>query len=886
MTLSDRAKGWLVVCMVVTALPCEAAFVDRTATLAPGLSDGHSSWGDFNNDSYPDLYSGDTLWRNNGGTNFTALPGYGWGIWGDYDNDGYLDIFVLGGSRVMRNLSGSGNFSVLTHPALPTTDNRGACWADLDNDGYVDLYVGGYEADGYQPDAILSNNNGTGFVVSWQEPLVAPDNLVFPGRGVTACDFDRDGDQDIYVSNYRIEANYLWLNNGSGAITGIAIPYGVAGVYDGWRHSYGHTIGSAWGDFNNDGYIDLFVGNFSHWDAWQDRARFYQNDGPPAYHFTERWVLNSADWQESYASPAVADYDNDGDLDLYFSTVYEGNHARLYRNNGGWSFTDVTAAEGLGGMPSTYKAAWADFDNDGDMDLATSGRIYVNQGNANHWLKVHLTGDGVAVNRAAIGAQVRIGLGSGTLVRQVEGGTGEGNQNDLTLHFGLGSETGPVTLDVLWPNGSTHSVSNLAVDGRVDIHMAPRVSNVGVTALTHDSATLNGSLTSPSGPVGVRIYWGTADGGDTTNWQHSVWLPDVTTGSFSTGVIRLTPNTLYYFHCCTSNALGVAWADASARFATAGQLPFEDTYWGGPLGTLGSFDGKNGWRVDPELAAFASAPGGQGDGSWFCNFASSGTVWHAFSGAGRTSIIWSDLYTIPGSDTVAAVRGESVKRSAIFYVEPTTGQVVAYDGGSTALVGSVAGPSSGWTRFTTRIDYSTATWDLWMNATNIARSLGFYDPAASAFAQLKVVNSTGGKLDSVSVSGNRPLDIPFIDDDGDGLDDDWEDYHLGSTTITSGTTGEDWDHDGFDDICEFLAGTDPTDDTSLFAITSVWPAPRSAVVLTWSSVSNMHYAVLASTNLHGEWIPLVSNIAATPPVNTNRIATPSTPVFYSIQTAP
>ena len=116
-------------------------------------------------------------------------------------------------------------------------------------------------------------------------------------------------------------------------------------------------------------------------------------------------------------------------------------------------------------MPTTYQAAWADFNNDGFLDLATGGRLYQNRGNNNHWIKVRLEGNGSTVNRAAIGAQVRIDLGGGiVLSREVEAGTGEGNQNDLTLHFGLGSRREPVTLEIAWPDGTKKMVSNVDVD--------------------------------------------------------------------------------------------------------------------------------------------------------------------------------------------------------------------------------------------------------------------------------------------------------------------------------------------------------------------------------------------------------------------------------------
>ena len=166
-----------------------------------------------------------------------------------------------------------------------------------------------------------------------------------------------------------MEPNHLWQNDGQGNITDTAGARGVAGS--------GHTIGSAFGDFDNDGHLDLFEGNFSH--PGNPSAKFLRNLGPDGgYNFRLMDELDRNDWQESYASPSLADYDNDGDIDLYFTTVYVGNHARLYRNDGNWNFTNVTGTEGLGGMPATYQAAWADYDNDGDLDVLTAGTLYVN----------------------------------------------------------------------------------------------------------------------------------------------------------------------------------------------------------------------------------------------------------------------------------------------------------------------------------------------------------------------------------------------------------------------------------------------------------------------------------------------------------------------------
>ena len=447
-------------------------FTNQTITLAPGFGGIGSkiALGDFNNDGYTDILSG-ALWKNNGGTGFTvASSSTSIGLFADYNNDGLIDIYNYSSNALYRNQSTltTTSFVPVSTPSLPMSVSRGASWADHNNDGYVDLYVGGHEASGsYQPDAILHNQSGTSFTKTWQQS-----GRLYSARGITSCDFDRDGDQDVYVSNYRLDANFLWQNNGNGNFTNVAHSKGVDGTYDGQDYTYGHTIGSAWGDLDNDGYMDLFVGNFSHPTAYQDRPMFYRNMGPSGgYGFDNRSFIAGLAWQESYATPALGDYDNDGDLDLFFTTVYSGDHPVLYRNDGNWNFTNVTAQEGLSNLGLTYQAAWADIDNDGDLDLVTDRKIFVNDESdtgTKRWLKVHLIGDGTTVNSAAIGTEVRITINGKTMTRQVEGGTGEGNQNDLTLHFGLGSYSGLLELEITSPTGAVRTITGVSADQLVE----------------------------------------------------------------------------------------------------------------------------------------------------------------------------------------------------------------------------------------------------------------------------------------------------------------------------------------------------------------------------------------------------------------------------------
>jgi hypothetical protein len=122
-------------------------------------------------------------------------------------------------------------------------------------------------------------------------------------------------------------------------------------------------------------------------------------------------------------------------------------------------------------LPPTYQSAWADIDNDGDLDLCTAGKLFRNDATRGHWIELDLVGDGTQVSRSAFGAVARIQLGDRTLTRFVEPGTGEGNQSDGRLHFGLGDHQDPVTVEITWPGGAQQSIESLPVDRRHRIVM-------------------------------------------------------------------------------------------------------------------------------------------------------------------------------------------------------------------------------------------------------------------------------------------------------------------------------------------------------------------------------------------------------------------------------
>ena len=458
-------KPHLFTLFIIPSIALSNTFTDGSVKF--GLAGGNDAcWFDFNNDGYVDICAGGKIFKNEKGQKFIHVADVGPSVAADFDNDGYLDLYSWGSRKVFRNIEGE-RFEAFKLPHLPKGSSLGASLGDFNNDGFVDIYVGGYESwpkDTYA-DFVLTNEEGKSFKLDWQE-------VRYRARGISSCDFDRDGDLDVYVSNYRLQPNILWQNNGKGKFLDITGEFGA--LANGPGFGGGHSIGASWGDFDNDGDFDLFAGNFAHKDSRgnQPESVWLRNTGKEGQFKFEDKGQGGVFYQESYSSPSAADYDNDGNLDLFFTTVYgvasfgRKNNPVLFRNEGQFKFSNVNTLTKLEGLGATYQAAWADFDNDGDLDLMTAGRFFVNNGNKNnHWLRIKLEHNKKNINRFAIGAQVRLALSNGkTISRQVESGTGQGNQNELTLHFGLGSYDQPVEVEVFWPDGTSLNRGGIAVD--------------------------------------------------------------------------------------------------------------------------------------------------------------------------------------------------------------------------------------------------------------------------------------------------------------------------------------------------------------------------------------------------------------------------------------
>jgi len=450
---------------------------------ADGLNvGGHASFGDYDNDGDEDLLSGGALWENDGNGDFTnATEGAGLAtlggetVWGDYDNDGNRDILGVGGKAMLFRNLGDGTFEDRTEESqiVINSSSQGVAWIDVNQDGYLDFYAASYGtlADPETPDRdylFISNGDGTFYDFTEAAGIPVGPPKLYHGRGVCTADYDSDGDHDIYVGNYRLDPNQLWQNQGG--LDGFVEQGWAAGV-KGWFElgGYAHTIGPSFGDLDGDALIDILVPNLAHprFVDFSDFTTLYFNNGDGTFEGIEAPGAGIL-YDETHSDSVLLDAENDGDLDVFLTSVYEGRRSYLYLNDGTGGFTDGTYEAGILHL-NGWGAASGDVDGDGDQDLVAY-RLFRNETVGGHYLALKLVGGateagpGVMSNRDAIGAVVEVHAGGMTLLRQVEGGTGTGCQNSSVLHFGLGAADAVDSIEVRWPSGMVQDVGPLPVD--------------------------------------------------------------------------------------------------------------------------------------------------------------------------------------------------------------------------------------------------------------------------------------------------------------------------------------------------------------------------------------------------------------------------------------
>ncbi len=492
-------------------------------TLGPGCA-----FIDYDNDGYPDILLVNSedwpghhratstlkLYHNNRNGTFTdvtskaglAVSLYGMGVAvGDYDNDGYDDIFIsaLGQSRLFHN-NGNGTFTDVTTAAGLAGVNEfstGAAWVDYDRDGKLDLVVANYvqwtpqtdirctldgahksycTPESYKGASLrLWHNLGNGRFEDATKKAGLYD-ATSKSLGVAILDYNNDGWPDLLIAN-DTQPNKLYSNNHNGTFTETAVTAGIAFSEDGIARA-GMGVDAA--DYDRSGRPGIIITNFSN-----QMMSLYHNEGNGLFvDEAPRSAIGRASLLTLGFGCFFFDYDLDGWPDIFIADGHiESDIERiqkrikyrqpphLFRNLGAGKFEEVTDSLGASfAAPRVARgAAYADIDNDGDLDLlvttnAGPALLFRNDGgNRNHALRVKLRG--TASNRDGIGAVVRLEAGGEKQWQMLRSGSSYLSQSELVLTFGLGQKTSASTVEIEWPSGKIDRLSNIAANETITV---------------------------------------------------------------------------------------------------------------------------------------------------------------------------------------------------------------------------------------------------------------------------------------------------------------------------------------------------------------------------------------------------------------------------------
>ena len=422
--------------------------------------------------------------------------------WADYDNDGWMDLIISSNSRVFqpcrlyRNTGGGSFVRMLSAEvgslASDVSHGFGVAWGDYDRDGYLDLFVANGAADIPQKD-FLYHNEGNGRFTRITNSMTAPTLATVSGAWT---DYDNDGKLDLFLTHVE-NGNALFRPTGGTEFSDMTGSAGLGDV---------PSVGTAWGDYDNDGDLDLLVVNMSNGGPITPNW-FYRNRGDRTFEGITQGTV--AEDQDHFVSGTWVDYDNDGWMDLFVTVLGPGSSAadgvfnRLYHNEGDGTFQLVTRGPLVTQVGGAGGAAWGDYDNDGFLDVCVAygtvfsskaNALYRNNGNSNDWIKVRCVG--TISNRSAIGTKVRVKakIGGQELrqLRHIGCNQDWVTFNGLDAVFGLGDATLIDTLRVEWPSGIVQEFHNVSAKQTLTI-----VERTDLTITSSGSGKLEVKLHGP-----------------------------------------------------------------------------------------------------------------------------------------------------------------------------------------------------------------------------------------------------------------------------------------------------------------------------------------------------------------------------------------------------
>ncbi|MCX6140116.1 MAG: FG-GAP-like repeat-containing protein [Candidatus Kapabacteria bacterium] len=507
------------------------------------ISADHASVIDWDNDGFDDVCVGSLYFHNERGERFSraSLPMSGGPTsWADVDNDGDMDCFVAAGNtndKLWRN-DGNGKFVDVTASSKITNDapTVTALWFDLDQDGDLDLFLGNgrREVSGqetYFQDKLWRNDGGLIFSdVTTASGIAAGEPSPFYDTwGSSLCDFNDDGWTDIFVATYRLAPDRLYRNNKNGTFTEVSRQTGAIGIPTTQPDYFGHGMGSDWADIDNDGDVDLAVGNLGHPDSraqYSNPSLILRNTGTNATPTFTNWYSTDAQgilrwhgvkFREMNSGMCFGDLDHDGSTDLWHGQIsYEGygtganRPAHLYigSTTPNTSFVDHAWESGMF-IHGAWTAVRIDFDRDGDLDLLCSSgtesvKLFRNdmpkQGKCVTLRLRDLSGS----HLDAYGAHAIVFAGGKQFHRWMPGTVSGGRMSQMShdLHFGIGNAKIDSVV-VRWPSGGKTRFTNATENS------AWVVSSDGTAKLLTGSRALQVSPArgSVDNPASTTLRW-------------------------------------------------------------------------------------------------------------------------------------------------------------------------------------------------------------------------------------------------------------------------------------------------------------------------------------------------------------------------------------------